>query len=307
MRGPAPDPHPDQDLLQELEPVAELLNRHVSLATEWLPHQYVSWRLGQASTPSLDPEQPRPSGVAQAASQANADLGAGRPSVLLLGAGLPILGLLGTALASSRRLVGSGWPTVTSLATSASRRVEYRAGPPHPLKGRLGIQPLAAISTPLACSISQRCSRAACNWPASRPLTSAVTAALSRLATSRHGPAEPRPRLGPNPAAGRRACPGCRSPHRPTPPLQQIADSAKQLFAADRTWLMLVDAEGQLRWASASDQTPRRSRTGRSAWPRGRVRWRSASGCRPPSGTSSWSRTGKSSPRSWWARGSARP
>jgi hypothetical protein len=63
------------------------------LATEWLPHQYVSWRLGQTSTPSLDPEQPRPTGVAQAASQANADLGASRPSVLLVGAGLPILGL----------------------------------------------------------------------------------------------------------------------------------------------------------------------------------------------------------------------
>jgi acyl-[acyl-carrier-protein] desaturase len=68
MRRPAPDPHPDQDLLQESEPVAEwLLNRHVSLAKEWLPHQYVSWRLGQASTPSLDPEQPRLTGVAQAA------------------------------------------------------------------------------------------------------------------------------------------------------------------------------------------------------------------------------------------------
>ncbi len=38
------------------------------------------------------------------------------------------------------------------------------------------------------------------------------------------------------------------------PPLQQIADSAKQLFAADGAGLMLVDAEGQLRWASASDQ-----------------------------------------------------
>jgi len=73
---------------------------------------------------------------------------------LLLGAGLPILGLLGTALASSRRLVGSGWPTVTSLAISASRRVEDRA-PRQPLEGGLGVQPFAAISTPLACSISQ--------------------------------------------------------------------------------------------------------------------------------------------------------
>jgi GAF domain-containing protein len=39
------------------------------------------------------------------------------------------------------------------------------------------------------------------------------------------------------------------------PTLQQVADAAKQLFAADGAGLMLVDAEGQLRWASASDQT----------------------------------------------------
>jgi GAF domain-containing protein len=39
------------------------------------------------------------------------------------------------------------------------------------------------------------------------------------------------------------------------PTLQQIAHAAKQLFAADAAGLMLVDAEGQLRWASASDQT----------------------------------------------------
>jgi GAF domain-containing protein len=39
------------------------------------------------------------------------------------------------------------------------------------------------------------------------------------------------------------------------PTLQQIADAAKQLFTADAAGLMLVDAEGQLRWASASDQT----------------------------------------------------
>jgi GAF domain-containing protein len=37
--------------------------------------------------------------------------------------------------------------------------------------------------------------------------------------------------------------------------LQQIANAAKQLFRADGAGLMLVDAEGQLRWASASDQT----------------------------------------------------
>jgi GAF domain-containing protein len=39
------------------------------------------------------------------------------------------------------------------------------------------------------------------------------------------------------------------------PTLQQIADAAKQLFTADAAGLMLVDADGALRWASASDQT----------------------------------------------------
>jgi GAF domain-containing protein len=39
------------------------------------------------------------------------------------------------------------------------------------------------------------------------------------------------------------------------PTLQQITDATKQLFSADAAGLMLVDAEGQLRWASASDQT----------------------------------------------------
>jgi GAF domain-containing protein len=39
------------------------------------------------------------------------------------------------------------------------------------------------------------------------------------------------------------------------PTLQQIANAAKQLFRADGAGLMLVDAEGQLRWASASDQS----------------------------------------------------
>src|SRR5215210_3009671 len=39
------------------------------------------------------------------------------------------------------------------------------------------------------------------------------------------------------------------------PTLQQVVDGAKQLFGADAAGLMLVDAEGQLRWASATDQT----------------------------------------------------
>jgi GAF domain-containing protein len=37
--------------------------------------------------------------------------------------------------------------------------------------------------------------------------------------------------------------------------MQQVTDGAKQLFRADAAGLMLIDAEGQLRWASASDQT----------------------------------------------------
>ena len=39
------------------------------------------------------------------------------------------------------------------------------------------------------------------------------------------------------------------------PTVQQVTDAAKQLFGADGAGLMLVDAEGQLRWASASDQS----------------------------------------------------
>jgi GAF domain-containing protein len=39
------------------------------------------------------------------------------------------------------------------------------------------------------------------------------------------------------------------------PTLQQLTDAAKQLFRADAAGLMLIDAEGALRWASASDQT----------------------------------------------------
>jgi uncharacterized phage infection (PIP) family protein YhgE len=49
--------------------------------------------------------------------------------------------------------------------------------------------------------------------------------------------------------AGRRTVTGVAST------LQQIADGANQLFAADAAGLLLVDAKGQLRWASASDQT----------------------------------------------------
>ena len=43
-----PERDPDHDLLRELEPVAEqLLNRHLSMAKEWMPHEYVPWSLGR--------------------------------------------------------------------------------------------------------------------------------------------------------------------------------------------------------------------------------------------------------------------
>ena len=55
------------------------------------------------------------------------------------------------------------------------------------------------------------------------------------------------------------------------PTLQQIADSAKQLFAADGAGLMLIDAEGQLRWASASDQTAQTVEDGQERLAQGAV------------------------------------
>ena len=49
-----PDRHPDHDLLAELEPVAaRLLNRHLAMAKEWLPHEYVpgAWAATSMSSP----------------------------------------------------------------------------------------------------------------------------------------------------------------------------------------------------------------------------------------------------------------
>jgi acyl-[acyl-carrier-protein] desaturase len=67
------DRHPDHDLLAELEPVAErLLERHLSMAKEWLPHEYIPWSLGRDfDTEPWTPDQPRLTGVAQAAFEVN--------------------------------------------------------------------------------------------------------------------------------------------------------------------------------------------------------------------------------------------
>ena len=68
-----PDHHPDHGLLRELEPVAgRLLNRHLSMAKEWMPHEYMPWSLGRDfDTEPWTPEQPRLTGVAQAAFEVN--------------------------------------------------------------------------------------------------------------------------------------------------------------------------------------------------------------------------------------------
>ena len=35
------------DIMRELEPTVEAnLNRHLSVAQEWMPHEYVPWRAG---------------------------------------------------------------------------------------------------------------------------------------------------------------------------------------------------------------------------------------------------------------------
>jgi acyl-[acyl-carrier-protein] desaturase len=68
-----PDRHPDTDLLCELEPVAErLLDRYLAMAKEWIPHEYVPWSLGRDfDTEPWTPDQPRLTGVAQAAFEVN--------------------------------------------------------------------------------------------------------------------------------------------------------------------------------------------------------------------------------------------
>jgi acyl-[acyl-carrier-protein] desaturase len=56
-----------------LEPVAErLLDRHLSMAKEWMPHEYIPWSLGRDfDTEPWTPDQPRLTGVAQAAFEVN--------------------------------------------------------------------------------------------------------------------------------------------------------------------------------------------------------------------------------------------
>jgi acyl-[acyl-carrier-protein] desaturase len=69
-------PLSDSVLLKELEPSAEAnLNRHLAMSTEWHPHDYVPWELGQNFAAmggvDWDPEQSRLSEVAKAAMVTN--------------------------------------------------------------------------------------------------------------------------------------------------------------------------------------------------------------------------------------------
>jgi acyl-[acyl-carrier-protein] desaturase len=72
--GSMPDvPGNELALLHELEPVvAELLERHLKVAQEWFPHEYVPWSQGRDfDVEPWTPDQPRLSGVAQTAFEVN--------------------------------------------------------------------------------------------------------------------------------------------------------------------------------------------------------------------------------------------
>jgi acyl-[acyl-carrier-protein] desaturase len=62
-------PELDRRLLHELEPEAgRLLDRHLKVAQEWFPHEYIPYRLGRDfDKDPWTPDQPRLTGVAQTA------------------------------------------------------------------------------------------------------------------------------------------------------------------------------------------------------------------------------------------------
>jgi acyl-[acyl-carrier-protein] desaturase len=68
LAPPADDiPALDRRLLEELEPEAgRLLERHLKVAQEWFPHEYIPYRLGRDfDKEPWTPDQPRLTGVAQ--------------------------------------------------------------------------------------------------------------------------------------------------------------------------------------------------------------------------------------------------
>ena len=64
---------PPRDLLLALEPAAErMLNRHLEMAKEWFPHDYIPYSMGRDfDKEPWTPDQPRISGVAQIAFEVN--------------------------------------------------------------------------------------------------------------------------------------------------------------------------------------------------------------------------------------------
>src|SRR3954454_14496647 len=73
MTTATPAPLDTLDLLRELEPSAEKnLNRHLSMAKEWMPHEYVPWTRGRDfDTEPWEPEQSTLSPIAQTAFEVN--------------------------------------------------------------------------------------------------------------------------------------------------------------------------------------------------------------------------------------------
>ncbi|HEX4743326.1 MAG TPA: acyl-ACP desaturase [Candidatus Limnocylindria bacterium] len=69
----APRRRTTAQLLHEVEPVvAKLLDRHVSVAKEWFPHEYIPYSLGRDyDKEPWTPDQPRLTGVAQTAFEVN--------------------------------------------------------------------------------------------------------------------------------------------------------------------------------------------------------------------------------------------
>ena len=69
----APRRKTTEQLLNEVEPiVAKLLDRHVSVAKEWFPHDFIPYSLGRDyDKEPWTPDQPRLTGVAQTAFEVN--------------------------------------------------------------------------------------------------------------------------------------------------------------------------------------------------------------------------------------------
>ncbi len=65
--------HPDHALLAQVQPAVEkLLERHISVAKEWFPHDYIPYSLGRDyDKEPWTPDQPRLTGVAQTAFEVN--------------------------------------------------------------------------------------------------------------------------------------------------------------------------------------------------------------------------------------------